>query len=218
MGQSRIADRDNYFRHSVYPVSFRGKSFASKNLMALRDLADGSLLTSLTWQQYVPTTSYIHSYGCRMASRRNDKKRADGAYKEKNRQVYCGAYQLTGRAVRALATVENLHEISSADIIHHIEEGEIAHTDLRIVLKAGQFDIEGTKTAIVDRLWNTCTGPLRHICDCDTEIEPHPNSRLETPPAGQYFDTRSYLRRLWFFIRFQVCSWWWRKFCQNGGQ
>ena len=179
----------------------------------LSDQNEGSLLASLTWERYVPTTEFIHGYGCRLAFRMNEKDRTAGRYKEKNRRVYCGAYELKGKAIRALATSDGLNEILSADVFHHVEEGEIAHTDLRIVLKpGGLFDLEGTKTAILDRLWNRCCGPLKHVCDCDKEIPVHPSSSLITPPAGTYSDGRSYFGRLWCIIRFQIYSFLWRLF------
>jgi hypothetical protein len=59
----------------------------------------------------------------------------------------------------------------------------------------------------LDRLWNACSGPLRHICDCDKDIPEHPSSILSIPPGGEYSDTRSYLFRLWCIVRFQICDW-----------
>jgi hypothetical protein len=54
------------------------------------------------------------------------------------------------KAIRALRTVEGLEEILSADVVHHMEDGEVARTDLRIVVKNSHDpSIEGTKTAIV---------------------------------------------------------------------
>ena len=141
----------------------------------------------------------------------NENDRAAGRFKEKNRKVYCGAYELKGKAVRALANSTELNEILSADVIHHVEQGEIAHTDLRIILKPGSvFNIEGTKTAIVDRLWNSCSGPLRHACDCDKGIAEHPSLSLITAPAGDYTDARPYWLRFWSIVRFNVCYWLWR--------
>jgi hypothetical protein len=140
----------------------------------------------------------------------NERKQKAGKFKEKYRHYYCGAYQLTGCLVRALAIAPGLDEVASADIIHQIEAGEIAHTDLRVVLKPGNFDIENTKTAIGDRLWNACSGPLKHICDCDKETDPHPSATLSIPPAGPYADDRSYLRRRWHIFRYHVYSWLWR--------
>jgi hypothetical protein len=209
-----IPDGDSLFRQIIHPLSFRGARFAHDRLLRLYyDQADRSLLASLTWERYVPTTKLIHGYGCRLALGMNEAEQAAGRTKQKNRRIYCGAYELKGKAIRALAASEGLHEILSADIVHHVETEEIAHADLRIVLRPGVVsDIEGTKTAILDRLWNACSGPLRHICDCDKDIPEHPSSILSTPPGGEYSDTRSYFFRVWCILRFQVCSWLWRNF------
>lgn len=175
----------------------------------------GIILGSLAWERYVPSTKHVHDYGSRLASSRNEKARAEGKRK-RNRQIYCGSYRLKGNAVCALATAEKLNErISSADIIHHIERGEIAHTDLIISLKPGSSSVDGTMTEIVDRLWYACSGPLKHICDYDRDVEPHPSSYLDTPPGGPYLDTRSNLSRLWSLVRFYIYSCVWHSFCQN---
>jgi hypothetical protein len=213
-GRVGVGDGDNLFRHSIYPVSFKGKSFAPEKLLRLVTEPDGSILTSVAWERYAPTAKYVHEYGCRTALRRNEKKRAGGKFKEKDRSVYCGAYHLKARTIRALVAAENLDEISSADIIHNIEEGEIAHADLRVVLKPGS-DIEGTKTAIIDRLWNAGSGPLFHRCDCDRDIAQHPNHSLSTPPGGAYLDSRTSISRIWYLIRFGGCYLFWRIFCEK---
>jgi hypothetical protein len=213
MSCRHIADGDSLFRQSIHPLSFKGKAFAWAKCLMFYDEPDGLLLASLTWERYLPTTEAVHGYGCRLALRMNEKKRAAGKLKDGNRNVYCGAYQLKGRAIRALATAEGLNEVLSADVVHHVEEGEIAHADLRVVLKPGGApDIEGTKTAILDRLWNACSGPMKHICDCDRNIPEHPSLRLDVAPAGAYSDTRSLLLRFWCIVRSHICSWLWRNF------
>jgi hypothetical protein len=215
MRYRRIPDIDSLFRCCIHPNSFKGKQFAPEKLLYLKDDLDKrTLLGSLAWERYVPTTKHVHGYGCRVAINMNKNRRGQKKYESK-RYIYRGAYRLNGSAVRALATVGALNGISSADVVHHIENGEIAHTDLRISLMPGDFDIEGTKTAIVDRLWNACSGPLKYIDVCDQDIKPNPSSDLSTPPAGPYSDTRSYLYRLWSLIRFRIYSLVWRKFCQN---
>jgi hypothetical protein len=168
---------------------------------------DGSLLTSVAWERYVPTDKEVHGYGCRTAYRRNRKR--EGKITPKNRSVYCGAYQLTAKAARELTSTQNPGEISSAELIHHIEEGEIAHTNLRIVLSLDAPILDSTKTAIVDRLWNACSGPLLHSCSCDQDVDPHPNRTLTGPPRGAYSDTRSRLSRRWYVIRFRALHWLW---------
>jgi len=212
---SHISDGDSLFRQSVHPVSFKnkGKVFEWAKCFMLYDQPDGSFLASLSWEMYLPTTEEVHDYGCRLAFRRNEKKRIAGKLTDNNRSVYCGAYQLKAKTIRELATpVEELNEVLSAEVVHSVEEGEIAHANLTIVLKPGGVpDIEDTKTAILDRLWSSCSGPMKHICDCDKNIPEHPSSSLAIPPAGAYSDNRSSLSRLWCIIRFQICSWLWRR-------
>jgi hypothetical protein len=216
MRYRHIPDSDSLFRYCIYPLSFKGKQFAWEKLVHLKYCQDkGTLRGSLAWERYVPTTKHVHGYGCRVASYMNDDLRTHGRSLEKNRRIYCGAYRLNGSAVSALATTNALDEISSSEVVHHPENGEIAHTDLRISLNRGDFDVEATKTAIVDRLWNACSGPLKYTDICDQDIKTHPSSALNTPPAGPYSDTRSQLYRVWSLIRFQICNWVWRSFCQN---
>jgi len=211
MGCGRIPDGDSLFRHCIHPVSFSRKTFALEKFIHLRRESDDSLLGSLVWERFVPTVRHVHKRGCEMAHQRNEKERARGTFKEKYRSVYCGAYELKANSVRALVSAENLDEVSSADVIHHIEGGEIAHTDLRIFLKPGSH-VEATKTAIVASLWNAFSGPLFHKCVCDLDIDPHPSINLPRPPAGEYSDERSWLLRLWCLIRFQICYRFWRIF------
>src|SRR5216684_3400681 len=108
---SVIPERDNLFRHSVYPPSFRGKRFARGKLLTLYDGEGHSLLASLAWERYIPTARHVHAYGCRLAAKRNESQRAKGAYRERSRQIYCGVYQLKANAVRALADTDGLSEI-----------------------------------------------------------------------------------------------------------
>jgi len=212
----RIPDGDSLFRHAIFPASFRSTSsfertlFAYEKLMNFKyDESDRSLLTSLAWERYDPTIRHIHGHGCRTAFRRNQDMRKRGTFKEKNRSIYCGAYQLTAKAIRELASIQNPGEISSAEATHDIEEGEIAHTDLRIVVSQNGPSIDSTKTAIIDRLWAVCYGPLRHSCNCDREIGPHPSSKLEMPYGRPYHDGRSRLCRWWYVLRFRALHWLW---------
>lgn len=211
MGSKRISDRDSLFRQTIHPITFRGKAFAPEKFLKLYDRDDGSLLASLTWERYVPTAKLVHDYGCRLASRMNE--RLPGKSKDRRKYIYCGAYQTKGGAIRALPDADGLDDVLSADVVHHIEYGELAHTDLRIVLKSNpSFNVEGTKTAILDRLWTGCCGPLRHKCECDADVIDHPSTGLDTPPGGIYFDTRSFLSRVLCVLRFHVYSWIWRHF------
>jgi hypothetical protein len=207
-----VPDGDSLFRQTIHPLVFRGPRYAYEKFLKLDcDQGNAVLQGSLTWERFAPTAKFVHGYGCRLASRMNERDRAAAKFKEKNRRVYCGAYELQGKAIRALANCNGLNEILSADIVHHVEEGEIAHTDLRIILRPEKVaSIEDTKTVIVDRLWNACSGPLTHICDCDKGMPEHPSSSLPTAPAGPYSDNRSYWFRLCCIVRFHICYWLWR--------
>jgi hypothetical protein len=217
-----IPNGDRLFRHAFYPLCFKTKQrlFAWQNLIYFKKQHDGSLLGSLAWERYVPTEKYVHEYGCRLARGRNDKKRAEGRFADENRDIYCGAYQLRADAVRALVTDDKLDEISSneilsVDVVHHIEAGEIARTDSKVLLKPKVTNIAFTKTAILVGLWNACSGPLRHTCDSDLNVNPHPNINLITAPAGECSYTRPYFNRLWYLVRFQARYWFWRVFCER---
>jgi len=215
MRYRRIPDSDSLFRHCIYPVSFKKKTFSSDKLWHLEvDELTGILHGSLAWERYVPAKKYVHEYGCRIESRRNSRRKAGTP------SVYCGAYRLNGVAVRALNCL--IESVSSADVVHQVEDCEIAHVALRIGLKPEGPNVEFTKTEILVSLWNACYGPLTYKDVWHQDIKPHPCSNLSTGPAGQYSDTRSYLYRLWSLIRFRIClirfriySWVWRSLSQN---
>lgn len=139
----------------------------------------------------------------------SDKKRlSDGTLRDKDRRLYCGAYHLKARDVRAFAVTDQLAQISSCDVIHKPEEGQIAHVAFRALLRsADDTEVEGTKTAIVDRLWNACSGPLRHVCDEARALPAHPSHLLPTGPRGVYVDRRSYLSRVCMMIKCHLCTW-----------
>jgi len=211
----RIRNGENLFRHCIHPISFRGPRFAPEKIIKIEE-RDGFLLASLAWERFVPTSKFVHDYGCRLAFGMNNRDRAAARYKEKNRKIYCGAYQLRADAVRALAAIEG---IATADVVHHVEMGEIAHVDVRIVLRPGaDLDAENTKTAIVDRLWNACRGPLRHVCSCEAATSPHPSAALITGPQGKYSDNRPSLLRLWSILRFYVCVFLCQRSLKDGQQ
>jgi len=207
MNWGRIPDNDNLFRHCTHPISFKKERFASEKVIKIYDEPDGkTLLASLAWERFVPTTKLVHGYGCRLSLGINNRAKARDKFDPTRPNVYCGAYRLSADTVRALRA--DLDEVESADVIHNIEEGEISHTDLRIVLiPSDGLDRENTKTAIVDRLWYACCGPLRHTCDCDFGINPHPSLSLITAPKGACSDTRSSFYRLWSIIRYRVDVW-----------
>lgn len=219
MRRGRVQDRDALYRSCIHPLSFRGSKlsrFDPAKLIKIETQPDGTLLGSLAWERYVPTTELVHEYGCRLAQRMNEKDRTDGKYKEDRRKIYCGAYQITAKAVRSLPSAEGLSEVSFADAIHRIESGEIAHVDLKIALRPlGRSDVEGTKTAVIDRLWHASRGPLRHACDLERNLTEHPSGRLDPAPMGEYSDPRNVLARLWWLMRFRIHEWFWRKFCKQ---
>jgi hypothetical protein len=212
----RIPDGDNLFRFCTHPISFKGKTFEYGKAIWLSEYPDRSLLTSLSWERFAPTAKLLHACGCRLALGINEKAKAKNKYKDKNKSIYCGAYQLRASAVRALPNA--IGDVEFADVFHQIENGEIAHAALKIVLVPRHgLDIENTKTAIVDRLWNACGGPLRHVCECDREIHQHPSASLITAPGGAYVDTRSHISRFWSFIRYQVLNWLWQRSLRKKG-
>ena len=212
MFSDRIRDGDYLYRHSIHPPSFHNDIFNQPRFFHLVDEpASRAILGSLAWERFMPTPQHIHAYGCHLAKKRNDKKRAEGKLNRKNRQIYCGAYGVKARSIRALVGAEQLGEVASADVTHLVENGEVAHTELRIVLVAGTTNVESAKTAIVDRLWNNSCGPLTHICDDDDDLDEHPNANLSIGGGGECVDSRSYLSHLWCIVRFHVCRWLWRR-------
>lgn len=194
------------FRHCVFPVSFSGKAFKPEKYWRLYDAVNNTIEASVACERFAPDASFIHAYGCRLAAGMNvDEEKKNGAsLSEKNRRVYCGAYALTVDSVRGLVGTENLPEISSANVVHKIENDEIAHAAVLIEVTPGYGSIEATKTAIIDRLWNATCGPLLHICDCDAKLNPHPSARLPQASAGSYIDSRTGLEKIWCKVRFRL--------------
>jgi len=217
MCSCRIPNRDILYRHSIHPVSFRGQAFAADKLFHFKTQPDG-FEGSLAWERFLPTIDDVHAYGCRMARQRNELKKSAGTYKEKDRQIYAGAYCLNAAEVRTISHAEGLEELQSADVVHKIENGEVAHVSLKVVLKPG-FDVdpEGTKTAVIALLWGDCQGPLKCACDYDSDIPNHPSTRLETPPSGAFSDQRSRFLRSWARIRFRFFDWFLRKILRCDG-
>lgn len=210
MSASCIGPKDSLFRFCVYPTTYRSNAFAPNKFINLIAEGDQRVVGSLAWEMYAPSLRHLHEYGCRIAAGINAQRLAEGKTKPKYRNVYCGAYQLTNEVIARLAKSDGLGEVLSATVVHKIENGELAHAELRICLRPGiKVDIEGTKTAIIDRLWNSCRGPLLHECECDEDIKEHPGQRLPVPPLGEYLDGRSDSMRLWHLVRYFVYSWLW---------
>jgi len=213
MKWGRVADTDSLFRLSTHPIAFKIQKkklvFASAKVMNIKKQDDGSWASSFAWERYVPTTELVHDYGCRLSLGINNAARNSGTYEDSTRNIYCGAYQLRASDVRELPTA--VDDVVSADVYHLIENDEFAHAHLRVIL-GGKLPIEGTKTAILVRLWEACYGPLTHVCDCDKQIDPHPYLALEPGPQGPYHDTRSRFERWRAVMGFRVCNWLWQKF------
>jgi hypothetical protein len=205
-----IPKGDKLFRHSVFPNGFKKNSFSPAGIIKFEHQEDGSLLGSVTWQRFLPTTQHIHEYGCRLAAKQNQKLISKNEFTEKKRRIYCGAYQITAESVRLLATLPELNEIASAEVTHHPEDGEIAHTDFKITFNGVPLNIATTKTAILDRMWAVLCGPLTHVCDCDAEIVDHPNSTLTDPPGGAYVDNRRSYLHLLRAARLILCEFFYR--------
>ena len=195
MQSERIPDEDSIYRQCIFPVSHKGKKFDYGKSFRLSE--EGNLLiTSVSWERYVPTVGHVHEYGCRLAEKRNI-----SSSQNKTLQVYCGSYEISANAIRTINTEHGLPELSDADVIHAIEDGEIAHANMTFTLLPDIIDKEGTKTAIVDRLWHSVRGPLRHECKGETKEE-RKFEDLPDSPSGLYIDKRTKLSRLWFVIRF----------------
>lgn len=196
----RVPDGASLFRHCVHPIVFKGrKTFAPKKMFKLYDdeNSPNNVVSSVVWQKYVPTEEHVHGYGCRLTSKRNDKKRREGKLTTSSRQIYCEAYHLGAGWVRGIGNIDDVDSpIMAAEVKHRIEEGEIAHTEIRFILKSEISNIEAAKTEIVDRLWNACCGPLPFICDYDHDIVSHPSEDLDPGPLGRYVDTRSRWSRI----------------------
>lgn len=206
MRPGRISDSALLFRHVIFPIAYKNKRFAYERFIKIYEEHDGTLLASLAWERYLPTIRHVHDYGLRLAEFMNDAERAKGRYKENSRRIYSGAYQLSARNIRALGAIDGQLAalIAFVDVLHHIENGEIAHTDLIIRLQPDLPDIEGAKTAIVDRLWNLCFGPLRHEMVDGSDITLHSGQQLPTGPSGAYNDKRSLFARYLALIRFKI--------------
>jgi hypothetical protein len=210
MNFGRISDEAGLFRHCIYPNAFRGKTFLPEKLWYLVKKDDGALYGSLAWDRYLPRIMDVHAYGCSLSGVMNAKKVKIGKTKPKDRLFYCGAYHIRGYSVRALANTPGLNQVISADVFHLIEEGEIAHVALKISTIADDANDEGTKTVIVDRLWNSCTGPLKHVCTYDRDVAPHPSAELPDAPHGLFTDNKGRCRRFFWVLRCQVLTWLWR--------
>ncbi|MBU2739945.1 hypothetical protein [Acidithiobacillus concretivorus] len=131
-----VPENDNVFRQCVFPVSFGGnksRRFSYQKLLRLKESGE-RLVTSVAWERYAPTTSHLHGYGCRLAEKRNTRSKFEDSYKEEKRSIYCGSYQLKLQNIRKLMLDPLLVEITDSQIVHAVEDGEIAHANLEFFL------------------------------------------------------------------------------------
>jgi hypothetical protein len=203
-----IPSSDSLFRGAHHPIAFQKATFRYSKFMKLYwETSKPQLIeASFVWDRYAPTLGLVHAYGCRTSSKRNESR------KPNNRDTYCGAYQLTVRQMRSLAGTPGLTEVLGADVEHKIENGELAHVAAFITIRVPEDEeaIEGVKTIIVDRLWNSCRGPIKHICEVDRALDPHPNSNLEPAAQGPYVDGRSTVRRIFCLWRYRLLTIGWK--------
>ena len=216
MNFSRVSDNAGLFRHCIYPNAFKGKSFLPEKFWHLVKMNDGAFYGSLAWDRYLPRIPDVHAYGCELASRMNVKKIKSGILKPRDRLFYCGAYNIRGRSVRALARTPGLSEVTAADVFHLIENGQIAHVALKISILPNDPYVQGTKTAIVDRLWNSCSGPLGHTCAYDQDVVTHPSVGLPDGPAGPFAERKNAYVRAFCVLMSRVLTWLWRNSIVEG--
>lgn len=179
-----VKGADIVFRSAVHP-NFRKKkkAFDARQFFRLSNV-QGGLESSLVWQYLAPTLDHVHAFGARLAASLNE--RDPGT-----RSVYCGSYALSVDNVRSLVGIPELNEVAAADVVHKIENGEIAHAALEIKLSDKKPD---TVTAIVDRLWNAASGPAKCVLNGDEDLSPHPGESLASPPNGGFRETRCFAR------------------------
>jgi hypothetical protein len=188
-----VPDGESVWRSAVFPVAFKKKKQLSpKTFLKLWPASEGPFVLemSLVRGKYAPTLPMVHAFGCRLAASQNQlligkEKAAD--------RIYCGAYQLTVGDIHNLRGMANLSEVTKVEVLHVIEDGEFAHSNLRIEVdtKGDEEAVEPIKTEIVDRLWQRLAGPAKHVCKCDEEVDPQPSDWLQDSPRGRYVDTRS---------------------------
>ena len=196
-----ISNGDSLFRPAVHPLAFRNKRFHRLQYFKMYTMLDGSLQTSVVWEKLAPASRFVHGFGCRLARKMN----TEQIVKQKDPdRIYCGFYEFPTQLVRSLPDMDGLEELASSDAIHAVEGDEIAHANFIVILKSTALDLEGTKTAIIDRIWNGCHGPATHCCECDLGVINHPMSLLPVPPLGKYEDKRTRTTRMLHILRFQL--------------
>jgi hypothetical protein len=183
-----IEDAEDIYRLVVHPMILKSKAFDPRNMFHLGFVQTSMTVeTSLLCQKFLGPGDTLHAYGCRNASKANVRFRAARSkIKPADRRVYCGAYQLVANDIRDIQRAGNIPDIDSADVVHEPEDGENAHVSLRIKINDDpDYDIFGTLTEITNLLWNRCHGPLLHVCECDTDMSPHPSGAIPDAPRGR---------------------------------
>jgi hypothetical protein len=182
-----LPDGEQVWRSAVFPVAFKKKKLSQRALFKLYSAENSSFLLemSLVREKYAPSLDMMHGFGCRLAAGQNQNLIAKG--KDADR-IYCGAYQLRTEDIRRLSEEPQLPEVTKAQVLHIVEDDELAHANMRIEVDTGGDEeaIEPVKTLIVDRLWNKSAGPARHICPPDQHVQGHPSTALEDGPNGSY--------------------------------
>jgi hypothetical protein len=206
----RIPDGDHLFRATVHPNAYKIKKqsdqFVTSKAFKLEATPNdpAAFIGSLVWGRLAPTDVHVHDYGCRLAAKMNVNAKNQG---RSTQYVYCGSFQVEARAIRQLPRAHNLNEVISASISHFPEDGEVAHAELKVTFDLNLVKgIEGSKTAVLIHLWNSCRGPMVHKCNCDFALNPHPSTTLVEPPKGAYKDLRSDFRKRLDLVRFRICE------------
>jgi hypothetical protein len=190
-----IDDNQVIFRSVHHPFAFKssGKIFNYKKSWNLKRESN-RFLTSVVWRRFAPSLQMAHAYGCRTSRGRRSNNIQD---------VYCGFYAIQVGELRASRASEG---VEGFDVEHIIEVGEIAHSNVVIVMQSGldDDDMEAAKTYALDRLdWLKC-GPEVHCCECDLDIEEHPSVMLPLGKKGVYSDGRSAIQIVVDFIFYRA--------------
>ena len=201
MESNFISDCDSLFRHTIFPIMFRNNGhFAAEKVIRFSQ-EDGSILASVAWDRYLPNTRQVQrsGFGCRLAVRMNE--RSQGR-KSAIKLGLCGFISCQPACFGYVA--HNRDEIT-VEAEHERETDVISTTKYRLN-PFPRPNVESTKTAVIDRMWNGFSGPSNHKCDCDRDIQPHPNSELIPGPRGPYSRLRSRFRRYCCLVKFQLAS------------
>jgi len=203
-----ISDRAILFRQVIHPVAFRKKAFAADKCFLLEERPDGTVEGSLAWDRYLPTETSVRHHGCRLAQSQYQRlvaRRGLAKLKPKDRRIYCGAYALVAQDIRAITQLLPV-EVAAVSVVHQPEDDQIAHVGLHITLNPNPLDREDTKTAVLACLLRACAGPLRHICENDKDVNPHPSAQLSGGHRGDFIDERPKTQKAWAILIFCFCK------------